>query len=78
MSENNSNIKFTDDFCDFASDILIENGDVLFLGDFNIHMNNQEDVDAVHFLKMMEALGLDHKVNLSTHKQRNTLDIILS
>ena len=67
MSENNSNIKFADDFCDFASDLLIENGDVLFLGDFNIHVNNQVDVDALHFLEMMEALGLDQNVKLSNH-----------
>ena len=78
MSENNSNIKLTDDFCDFASDLLIENGDVLFLGDFNIHVKNQEGVDAVHFLEMIDALGLDQNVRLSIHKQGNTLDVILS
>ena len=67
MSENNSNIKLIDDFCDISSDLLIENGDVLFLGNFNIHVNSQKDVDAIHFLGMMEALGLDQNVKLLTH-----------
>ena len=62
MSENSSNIKFADDFCDFASNLLIER-DVLFLGGFNIHVNNQEDVDAIHFIEMTEALGLDQMSN---------------
>ena len=78
MSKNDSNIQFTDDFCDFAFDLLIENGDILFLGDFYIHVNNQEDVDAAHFLEMKEALGLYQNVKLSTHNQGTTLDFILS
>ena len=55
--------------------------------DENLYSMNQQfcsrenqllQIDAVHFLEMMEVFGLDQNVKLSTHKQGNTLNLILS
>ncbi len=50
----------------------------IFFGDFNIHVNDLEDVDAVDFNTTIEALGLDQNVSFFMHKKGNTLDLVLT
>ena len=51
---------------------------VVYMGDFNIHVNNPYDTNTEQFMDMLSALGLDQCVNEATHKQNNTLDLILT
>ena len=50
---------------------------VVYMGDFNIHVNNPYDTNMEEFMDMLSALGLDRCVNEATRKQNNTLDLIL-
>ena len=69
---------FCDEFCDLVSDISMVYENLLYLGDYNIHVNNVEDQDAVQFLQMTEGLGLDQEIKNSTHQSGNTLDLIFT
>ena len=49
---------------------------IIVLGDFNIHISNDHDVDANRFKDIIEALGLQQHASFSMHKCGNTLDHI--
>ena len=66
---------FLDDFAGFLADVLADHGNILILGDYNIHVNKKDDPDAEVFSDMMEALGLNQHINFSTHRSDNTLDL---
>ena len=53
-----------------------EYNNIIVLGDFNIHINNDQDADANRFKDIMEALGLQQHVSFSMHRYGNTLDHI--
>ena len=53
-----------------------EYSNIIVLGDFNIHINNDQDVDVNRFKDILEALGLQQHVSFSTHRCGNTLDHI--
>ena len=50
----------------------------IIMGDFNLHVNNENDDDSMNFLEMMSALGLKQNVMFDTHKLGNTLDLIFT
>ena len=53
---------------------------MMIAGDFNIwyfHIEN-ENVDAVQFQDMMEAMGLVQHINFATHILGNTIDLLFS
>ena len=53
-----------------------EYSNIIVLGDFNIHISNDQDVDANRFIDIMEALRLHQHVLFAMHKCGNTLDHI--
>ena len=59
-------------------DLLPEYPDNLLLGDFNLHVSNEEDIDSAIFLDTIEAMGLYQHVSFPTHKSGNTLDLVIS
>ena len=69
--------KFCDEFSEFLSSFDMDYDSVVYMGDFNIHVNNPYDTNMEQFLDMLSALGLDQCVKEATHKQNNTLDLIL-
>ena len=69
--------KFCDEFLEFLSSFDMDYNSVVYMGDFNIHVNNPYDTNMEQFMDMLTALGLDQCVNEATHKQNNTLDLIL-
>ena len=74
----NSVTAFTDDFMDIVQDELINNNNLLILGDFNIHVDDEENVDAQSFMDCMNSMGLDQHVRDFTHNKLHTLDLIFS
>ena len=70
-----TNSMFIDQFTDNITSILANNQNNIILGDFNLH--NPNDTDPFIFMDMIQALGLSQIVTGSTHKQGNTLDLIL-
>ena len=67
---------FTDDFISFMEKTLSDSKNPIILGDFNIHINDTDNADAITFIDSMEALGLVQHVNEYIHKAGNILDLI--
>ena len=67
-----------DDFTSFVTELIPRWPENVLLGDFNLHVSNDDDIDSTIFLDTIEALGLYQHVTFPTHKQGNTLDLVLS
>ena len=57
---------------------LTTNNNVVIAGDFNLHIDNDEDPEAQLFTDMMAALGLDCHVDFPTHKYGHSLDLVFT
>ena len=55
---------------------LSSNNKTVIWGDFNIHVENGDDLLAQEFLLMMQSFGYNQIVNSSTHVAGGTLDLI--
>ena len=66
-------------FTNWLSERLIDYKNVVITGDFNFHINNQDSKDdALIFLDIITAMGLQIHNRFSMHRQGNTLDLIMS
>ena len=70
-----TNQDFLNKFTEWGTDILGDNNNLLLLGAFNIHIDEEND-DAANFRDTMEVLGMTQHVKFSTHKANHILDDI--
>ena len=56
--------------------MLADNNNLHLLGDFNIHIDEENDNDVNKFRDTMEALGMMQHVNYSMHNANHTIDHI--
>jgi len=47
-------------------------------GDLNIHVDQVDDVDAVHFAQLLKSLDCIQHVSESTHVAGHILDLVIS
>ena len=59
------------------TDLIAREKNILLLGDFSIHVNDDNDEDSNIFRETVDGLGLQQHVNFSTHRQGNYLDLII-
>ena len=71
-----TNQDFLNEFTEWDIDILADNNNLLLLGDFNIHIDEENDEDANNFRDTMEALGMIQHIRFSTHKANHITDHI--
>ena len=69
---------FATDFLDLIKTSINENGRLLILGDLNNPMNNPDSPDINIFQDVLDSLGLHNHITFPTHKQHNTLDLIIT
>ena len=75
---NTTNGMFMDDIIELLTNKLPQYQDSILLGDFNIHIEDQTNADAVIFNKTMRALSLKQHILGPTHVRGNTLDLIFT
>ena len=73
-TNNNTNAKFIDEFTEYLAESITMYNNIVILGDFNLHINNQENPDTGIFIYTITALGLDQHVDFATHNKGNILD----
>ncbi len=66
---------FLKEFADFLSDILVNADKALIVRDFNIHVDNTNDVLGLAFTDLINSFGVKQNV---THRFNHTLDLIIS
>ena len=69
---------FIEEFVDMATEHLLSKCPLLFVGDFNIHVDNATDNAACHFLHQLSSCGLVQHVDEATHEKGHTLDLIIT
>ena len=78
LRNKSTNRAFLDDFTTFVTELLPRWSNNLLVGDFNLHVSKDDDIDSTIFLDTIEAMGLYQHVTFPTHKQGNTLDLVIS
>jgi len=67
---------FIDDLAQFLQNILIEDKNIVLLGDLNLHLET-DDPDTMVFSDLVDPKGFISHVNVPTHKAGHTLDQVL-
>ena len=73
-----SAIEFLGELTEWLPENALLDTNPIIIGDFNLHVNNENDDDSMNFLEMILALGLKQNVMFDTHKSGNTLVLILT
>nr|XP_049610836.1 uncharacterized protein LOC125988967 [Syngnathus scovelli] len=69
---------FLDDFSEFVADLVTNADNIVIMGDFNIHMNSPSEPLTSAFQTLIDTFGFTQAVQAATHKNGNTLDLVLS
>ena len=72
---NTTNGMFIDDITELLTNKLPQYQDSILLGDFNVHIEDQTNTDAVAFNETMTACSLEQHILGPTHVRGNTLDL---
>ena len=78
LTNKTTNAMFIDEFCDYVSTHLPDNPNNIFIGDFNLHVSDDQDTDSAIFNDSIDAVGLYQHVQFQTHWSGNILDLLLS
>ncbi len=70
-------LKFTDEFVNFLEQNVIHQKNPIILGNFNIHINDPKDSEAMDFATTLSVMGFDQHVDF-THRQGNILDLVFT
>nr|XP_049586306.1 uncharacterized protein LOC125975153 [Syngnathus scovelli] len=69
---------FLDEFSEFVADLMTNADYIIIMGDFNIHMNLPSEPLTSAFQTLSDTFGFTQAVQAATHKNGNTLDLVLS
>ena len=58
--------------------LIRDNISHIYVGDFNLHLNNVDIPDTFTFNELLESFDLTNHVNFATHVSGNTLDLVIS
>ena len=66
------------ELCELFDHLQSLNGKHLIVGDFNIHVNKNNDPNSTKFGQLVERYNLHQHVQFPTHRAGNTLDLVLT
>ena len=69
---------FIDEFENYLDEVINKSGVPILCGDFNFHVNVNNDNHAQKFISLTESKGFHQHIKESTHMSGNTLDLVLS
>ena len=69
---------FLDEFATLLELLASSSGKLLIMGDLNIHVNDATDTTALKFLDLLDLFNLMQHISMPTHKNSNTLDLIIT
>ncbi len=73
-----TNKQFLSEFSSFLEHQIILPGELLLLGDFNIHIDDTNDYYANEFQSLLETFDLTQLVRQATHKDGHILDLVIT
>lgn len=69
---------FLDEFSQFLSDLVTKADHLVIIGDFNIHFNDPSNALNKAFTSLIETLDFTQSITLPTHRNGNTIDLVLA
>ena len=69
---------FFEEFSSFLESAVFCSSHLLITGDFNIHMDVEDDTDAVRLRGLLESTGLKQHATVPTHISGHTLDLVIT
>ena len=73
-----TNHDFLDEFTDWIAEYIMNDTNVIILGDFNLHVNDPCDDNDMNFIETTQAVALEQDMKFPTHTSGNTLDLLLT
>ena len=73
-----TNHEFLDVFTDWIAEYIMNDTNIIILGDFNLHVNDSNNDDAMNFIETTQALALEQHMKFPTHTSGNTLDLVFT
>jgi hypothetical protein len=73
-----SKSQFFDEFSEYMESLSISSGKVIILGDFNFHMEDNANTDAIHVMNLIQSYGFIQHVEEPTHEKGHMLDLVMS
>ena len=73
-----SNANFLDQLTNLLSHVIQKHGDMIIMGDFNIHINDLEDWDAQILQDTFNAFNPKQHINIPTHNLGHTINLIIT
>ena len=71
-------INFCGEFLDMLeTNIVKDRGELILIGDFNIHMDSMNHPDTIIFSDCLDSLNLTNLVDFPMHKALHTLELII-
>ena len=70
--------KFLEEFTDYLDTLHDKTGTPIICGDFNLHLENPDDIPSKKFIDIYTSKGFKQHVNVPTHSAGGTLDLILT
>ena len=72
-------LHFLDEFDQYLSLLRSKNGNPIIVGDFNIHVEKEEDINSIRFQNLLTEFQLvQHVPHVATHNEGGTLDLVLT
>ena len=62
---------FLDDFSTLLEELIICSEELLIMGDFNLHIDDIENTQAVRFISLLDSFGSNQHVVSPTHRGRH-------
>ena len=69
---------FIEDFASLLELVILSPGRLIILGDFNIHIDDDQNLHRKLFLDTLDSFNLEQHVRESTHKSGHTLDLVIT
>src|SRR5882757_5198904 len=73
-----SNTPFLSEFSNLLEDLISNPSEIIFLGDFNIHVDTPTESCSASFLTLLETYNLSQHIDFPTHIKGHTLDLLIT
>ena len=69
---------FLDEFSTLLEELIVCSDELLIMGDFNLHIDDTENIQAVRFITILDSFGLKQHVVSPTHRDGHILDLVIT
>ena len=66
------------EFAEYLESIVLTADPLFIVGDFNIHIDSNENYDAIKLSELLQSFSLTQHVQVPTHSSGHTLDLIIT